>query len=1809
VNVSSGNWIGSFTDFGVAGGNDSFGLIRHLNTGINTGGIFGPGFRTGVESFVKAQPSTSACETDPKTGGCWVELVESDGATMAFVWDSGAGEWEAPGGLPIKFESGQGEVTITYPDGTRHHFEDDVLTGGKVSKITGWSDLDEHRVTLVRDPVYGDNPVTIRDEVSGREITLTYQNHGSPGSPVWLVSKAHVMEGTEEIARTYSYAWGHLYEACGPDGVVVIGSGTPEQPEVSGCQAYLWNFDTAQVITVEWPNQQEDLLTLTYDDEFRVATLTNPAGDVTGFDYDAFPATQTVVTDGRGQTLTYQFDAEGRQVRFDDGLNHPTAYSYSADGWRVQTIDANANLSQLSYDPDGNLLSVNNGAGELTTYRYEPANYAAGAPEPARTGPSHHCDPRQQDPGAGSDQYCTEMTYDDHGRMVTRAEPGETPSTREEWAYTDGSEAAPGGGTMPEGLLESYFDGIGTTSYAYDTDGNLVNQTSPLGAVTEFTYDDLGRVVTESVTYDTNPAQVVNTITYDGLRMVSETGPVVTNQVSLEQHQLEVEYKYDNNGNLTQQWERDAAAGPSEPWRKTVYTFDEMDREISVEDPELNVTSRTYDENGNVISVTDPEGNTVETAYDNSNRPAEVTATDFDDGHGTTTDRVLRREFYDPAGRLVETEENTAAGQSTETRHVYDTADRLIETRVGYTWAASTPQDVTVLRNTYDAYGFLTETVSGNADAGSGPGQDRHVTTYTYYDNGRVHTETVNGRTTTYTYDPAGNVTSQVTEAPDGADPTVTTTSAVTTTYNPAGLPVETTVENGTEDLVTTTTYDQRGLAVSVTSPRGNATGATPADYTTDTTYDVLGRPVTIELAPVDTAHATDPGSGVEATWTTTNGHRPTSNLGYDAFANPTHETSPNGHTTVTTYDDLDRRAGVTHPDYTPPGESVPLTATETWAYTPNGNVASYTDRAGDTTTYEYDDANQVVRTIDPRIPEPGNDSTLQAAGITEQHYDWVGRLVGTKDPEGGEVGYAYDSLGRLRAETTTVREELDPATQAVVQPAMTGITSYEYSWLGYETQVNNGATTRARTYNAFGDVVTERTGTLAPTVYTYDGLSRPAKIDNPDGTAVAFTYDQAGRQITETFLDSTGGIVGDTATSYDADGNVLTATSPRGFDTTNTYNAVGDLTSVTQPVDGSTSITTTYTHDAGGNPTSYTDGDGHTFRYAYNSYELRTHVVEPSATTSPVEPETDRAFLTIYDAAGRPVGETQPGGREVFREFNAMGLPEEESWVDPGAVFAAGKEWGYDTLGRTVWGSHPDEPVEFSYDDRGLLVAADGGAGTTRVMHDPAGREIGRLDESGTQLTSYDPNGLIDAVTHAEAGATSLYPGTKQITVNAAAGAGEPTYGLSVDGAVSTETATIGDPVGVFGTENFPVPSTVTVNDVTVTFGADPAHTGSVVQVIAVGRVGGENIELQIDGTVVDAWVLDADTSGFYTATPEYRTYTYVHDTEITDQDVKVRFTNNGGLPDKDVRIDAIIVDGTRYESEDPQVWSNSGVYVNGGLCNPGAWEAEFLHCTGYFDYPVDHTPNATTGSTIEITATGRVGGENIELQIDGATVDTFVLDGDLAGFYGASPDYDTYTYTHPALITAEDIRIEFTNNGGPPDKDVRIDAIVIDGTRYESEHPDVYSNGGVYVNGGLCTPGNWEAEFLHCNGYFQYPVDQPPPPPPGTSTIEVISVGHVGGENLEFRIDDITVDSWTLTAPSGGVLRPRPGIHHLHLHPPHPHHRRRHQSRPHQLPERRPRRPRRRGDRGWHPVRVRRPRRLLQRVGVHQRRPMRPR
>ncbi len=252
--------------------------------------------------------------------------------------------------------------------------------------------------------------------------------------------------------------------------------------------------------------------------------------------------------------------------------------------------------------------------------------------------------------------------------------------------------------------------------------------------------------------------------------------------------------------------------------------------------------------------------------------------------------------------------------------------------------------------------------------------------------------------------------------------------------------------------------------------------------------------------------------------------------------------------------------------------------------------------------------------------------------------------------------------------------------------------------------------------------------------------------------------------------------------------------------------------------------------------------------------------------------------------------------------------------------------------------------------------------------------------------------------------------------------------------------------------------------------------HLLATIQVLAAGVTNDESIELRFDGETVRSWSkLGGNAYGGQFVTLEHQT-----SGPISPNQVRVAFTNDLYNPsrgyDRNVRIDAIVIDGIRYETESPIVYSTGTWKPQDGIV-PGFRQSEFLHTNGYFQYaePVQ------TGSLMEIRARGNFGGERFEVRIDGATVRSFEV----------TQSFQTFSFRADSNVTADQVRIAFVNDRYEPanniDYNLQVDYIAIDSVVYQTEAPNVYSTGTWKPADGI-QPGFRQSEWLHTNGYFHY-------------------------------------------------------------------------------------------------------------------------
>ncbi|NYF43487.1 RHS repeat-associated protein [Streptosporangium sandarakinum] len=1036
--------------------------------------------------------------------------------------------------------------------------------------------------------------------------------------------------------------------------------------------------------------------------------------------YDRATGKSTVVvTDPKNEKLTFVYDAwRGyRPVSTTDQLGKVTSYAYDTGGFLKKITDPNGNAFERFYDKRGNVISSRrcrtSASCQLDYQQYylnkddqfDPRNDRLVASRDARSS------------GSTDNTYASKWEYNEYGEPLKETTPvtADFPNGRSTTtAYTDGTEPAIGGGDTPAGLVKSAKDAKGNeTTYRYTSAGDLAEQTSPSGLVTKFTYDAVGRMLTRTEVSEAHPTGATTTFTYDGLgRMLTQTGPGVKNEVTNVTHTAKVTYTYDADGNKLTETLSDLTGG--DPERVTTYTYDASGRVETVTDPEGGVVRTAWDATGARVSTTDQLGVVRTFGYTKRGEPTTTTLKNWTGSPVSpqpAKDVVLQSLSYDPGGRLAA--QVDAMGRKTSYTYF---ADNLVSQVVADDVklnGLSTTTDVVLEDNVYDPAGNLTKQVKGGGKA----------TTEYVYD--------AASRLTSTTFDPATLKRKVALEYDEGNNVTKKTLTGAGTTrtestlyaYNALNQVTRQTVENGDDDLVSTSTYDDRGLLVTTTDPRGNASGATAADFTATMRYDIAGRLV----------ETISPRVKIEKNGSSADGH-PKVAFGYDTAGLVTHTVDAEGRKLTSAFDKAGRLISTVSPSYIPPGGEA-VTPKVGIEYDAAGRKTKVTDERGYVTSTEYDALGNPVRVTDPGPSGPGGQWVTQ--------FDLLGEPLATIDPTGARDEATYDDLGRNITET---RIERRPTTAAYT------------TTLSYDTADNliksvaPGDKVTDYEVNAAGEITATTDPNLNKSTVAYDLAGRTVKVTDPLGNAAEAVYDLAGRQTGAKDLDATGAIVRTLNFGYDPVGNQTRTISGEGHVTRRTFDAAGRLTVLSEPVSAEKSITTTFGYDATGARTRLTDGRGNATWTTYNVLGLAESVIEPATTAHPNA--ADRTWTTLYDAAGNAVTTLQPGGVRIDRVFDHLGQVTKQTGAGAG-VDTPERNLTYDAAGRlTAIGDYTLE-----YNDRSLLTKVS--KATVQVAayaYDGLGNTTQRVDTAGTSTYTYDNASRLKTATDPVTGRTWTY-------------------------------------------------------------------------------------------------------------------------------------------------------------------------------------------------------------------------------------------------------------------------------------------------------------------------------------------------------------------------------------------------------------------------------------------------------------------
>ncbi|MCA8961256.1 MAG: hypothetical protein KDC38_12115, partial [Planctomycetes bacterium] len=403
------------------------------------------------------------------------------------------------------------------------------------------------------------------------------------------------------------------------------------------------------------------------------------------------------------------------------------------------------------------------------------------------------------------------------------------------------------------------------------------------------------------------------------------------------------------------------------------------------------------------------------------------------------------------------------------------------------------------------------------------------------------------------------------------------------------------------------------------------------------------------------------------------------------------------------------------------------------FTYDESRHRTSMTRPNGWRTTYEYDDAGQLVAT---REFTP---SGVLYATESREYEGPGGRLSRFVDAEGRERFYDYDATGRL------IRRVDDAGGEVLY--------SYEDpSHPGLVTRIDRATSSLLLAYDAHGNLAEVMDPLGRVTLFGCDPLTgMPVTATTPEGRTIATTYDAENR-----IVAMTGGPDGDVTFDY---------TDP----------SCGCATDILRAVGLPGGETLQFTHDGLGRRTAAIDplGEVQLFDYDEEGYlievrnradEVLTIQRDAKGRITSRSDEVGHLELFAYDALDRLTSAANNRSLvEIERDFLGRATSVEttidlsESVTLPPIVHTV--DYTYDKVGKRLTLSDAEGVHSYGYDGLDRLISRNEPDGDSwQFGYDALGRLVAILRPNGvdTALT-YDVASQLQAIHHLSAGGAAL--------------------------------------------------------------------------------------------------------------------------------------------------------------------------------------------------------------------------------------------------------------------------------------------------------------------------------------------------------------------------------------------------------------------------------------------------------------------
>jgi len=227
---------------------------------------------------------------------------------------------------------------------------------------------------------------------------------------------------------------------------------------------------------------------------------------------------------------------------------------------------------------------------------------------------------------------------------------------------------------------------------------------------------------------------------------------------------------------------------------------------------------------------------------------------------------------------------------------------------------------------------------------------------------------------------------------------------------------------------------------------------------------------------------------------------------------------------------------------------------------------------------------------------------------------------------------------------------------------------------------------------------------------YTYNNFNEVLTASDPLGNVTTNAYDANGNLLTTTTPSPDGSAPGSTTTfTYDSKGQLLTVTDPRNHTTTMIYSPAGLIASVAD-ANGQVS---TFGYDARGNRIRSTDAAGQTTNFTFDSMNRVTNITYPDSSTTQFayDARSRRTSVTdangkvtsyAYDDVDRLISVTDGAGHATAYAYDT-----ENNLVSVTDAAAHTTSFAYDASRRVVQTTFPSSLTEtYAYDNDGNLLS-----------------------------------------------------------------------------------------------------------------------------------------------------------------------------------------------------------------------------------------------------------------------------------------------------------------------------------------------------------------------------------------------------------------------------------------------------------------------------------------------------------------------